>query len=78
MSEPASVARLPFSRPCISEAAIVAVGEVLRSGWITSGANVLAFEKRFCELTGAPHAIAICSGTAGLDLASHSLAQLTR
>lgn len=73
MSEPAPVARLPFSRPCISEAAIAAVGEVLRSGWITSGSNVLAFEKRFCELTGAPHAIAVCSGTAGLDLAFAAL-----
>ena len=73
MSEPAQVARLPFSRPCISEAAITAVGEVLRSGWITSGANVLAFEKRFCELTGAPHAVAVCSGTAGLDLAFAAL-----
>lgn len=73
MSEPAPAARLPFSRPCISETAIQAVAEVLRSGWITSGTQVLAFEKRFCELTGAPHAIALCSGTAGLDLAFAAL-----
>ncbi len=73
MSEPAAVTRLPFSRPSISEAAIQAVGDVLRSGWITSGANVLAFEKRFAELTGAPFAIALCSGTAALDLAFAAL-----
>ncbi|HEX3134439.1 MAG TPA: aminotransferase class I/II-fold pyridoxal phosphate-dependent enzyme, partial [Planctomycetota bacterium] len=66
-------AHLPFSRPSIDEATITAVGEVLRSGWITSGAHVLAFERAFCDLTGAPHAVALCSGTAGLDLAMAAL-----
>ncbi len=69
MSKP----HLPFSRPSIDEATIAAVGEVLRSGWITSGAHVLAFEQAFAALTGAPHAVAVCSGTAGLDLAVAAL-----
>ena len=62
-------AHLPFSRPCLDEATIAAVSDVLRSGWLTSGAHVLAFERAFCELTGAPYAVALTSGTAGLDLA---------
>jgi UDP-4-amino-4-deoxy-L-arabinose-oxoglutarate aminotransferase len=64
MSQP----HLPFSRPSISEAAIAEVVEVLRSGWITSGAKVQAFEREFAALVGARHAIAVSSGTAGLDL----------
>ena len=31
---------LPFTRPAIDEATIAAVGEVLRSGWITGGPKV--------------------------------------
>ena len=66
-------AHLPFSRPCLDEATIAAVSDVLRSGWLTSGAHVLAFERAFCELTGAPYAVALTSGTAGLDLALAAL-----
>jgi dTDP-4-amino-4,6-dideoxygalactose transaminase len=35
---------LPFTRPTIDEDAIAAVGEVLRSGWITSGPKMKALE----------------------------------
>ena len=35
---------LPFARPAIDEAAIADVAAVLRSGWITSGPKVKAFE----------------------------------
>lgn len=40
---------LPFTRPLITEDTIKGVVEVLRSGWITSGPQVQAFED---ELTG--------------------------
>ena len=36
---------LPFARPDIDEQTIAAVGEVLRSGWITSGPQVQRFEE---------------------------------
>ena len=36
---------LPFSRPCISEADIEALAEVLRSGWITTDWN----SERICS-----------------------------
>jgi UDP-4-amino-4-deoxy-L-arabinose-oxoglutarate aminotransferase len=69
----ASMTRLPFSRPCISEEAIAAVGEVLRSGWITSGPKVIQFEKEFAAYCGAKHAVAVSSATAGIDLALAAL-----
>jgi UDP-4-amino-4-deoxy-L-arabinose-oxoglutarate aminotransferase len=73
MSESAPLSRLPFSRPCISEAAALDVAEVVRSGWITSGPRVIQFEQDFCAYTGAAHAVAMCSATAGLDVVMHCL-----
>ena len=40
----------------------------LRSGWLTSGPRVREFEERFAEYIGAPHAVAVNSGTAALHL----------
>jgi len=64
---------LPFSRPSISEEAIADVVAVLRSGWITSGPKVQQFERDFAAATGAAYAVAVTSGTAGLDLIVQSL-----
>ncbi|MBI1423103.1 MAG: UDP-4-amino-4-deoxy-L-arabinose aminotransferase [Gammaproteobacteria bacterium] len=64
---------LPFSKPSITESEIAAVGEVLRSGWITTGAKCTELEQRVCEYTGARHAIALTSATAGMQLALHAL-----
>jgi UDP-4-amino-4-deoxy-L-arabinose-oxoglutarate aminotransferase len=59
---------LPFSKPCISEADIYAVNDVLRSGWITTGVKNAEFEADFCAYTGAPGAVALASATAGMHL----------
>ncbi|MDD2467755.1 MAG: aminotransferase class I/II-fold pyridoxal phosphate-dependent enzyme [Desulfobulbus sp.] len=59
---------LPFSKPSISEADIEAVGDVMRSGWITTGAKALAFEQAFADYCHAPGAVALCSATAGMHL----------
>lgn len=59
---------LPFSRPSITEEDISAVGEVLRSGWITTGPNTATFERDFCEYVGCPHGVALASATAGMHL----------
>jgi UDP-4-amino-4-deoxy-L-arabinose-oxoglutarate aminotransferase len=59
---------LPLSRPSLGDEEIEAVAALLRNGWITSGPKVAEFEKRFCQLTGAPHAIAISSATAGMHM----------
>lgn len=60
---------LPFSRPSISEPEIAAVGEVLRSGWITTGAKAAQFEAAVCEYTGARGAVALASATGGMHVA---------
>ncbi|HEX8963442.1 MAG TPA: DegT/DnrJ/EryC1/StrS aminotransferase family protein [Rhodocyclaceae bacterium] len=60
---------LPFTRPSIDEATIAAVGDVLRSGWITSGPKVQAFEAALSEYCGGRTVRAFNSGTATLEVA---------
>lgn len=60
---------LPFARPEIDEATITGVTEVLRSGWIASGPQVLAFEKALCEYFGGRPTRVLTSATAGLEVA---------
>lgn len=60
---------LPFAPPDLGQEEIDEVAEVLRSGWLTGGPKVRAFEEAFRELTGASYAVALSSCTAGLHLA---------
>ncbi len=60
---------LPFTRPYIDEAAIAAVGDVLRSGWITSGPKVQAFEKALSEYFGGRPVRTFNSGTCTMEIA---------
>lgn len=64
---------LPFSRPNITEADIAAVGDVLRSGWITTGPKTAGFETRFAEYVGCKRAIALASATGGMHLTLRAL-----
>jgi dTDP-4-amino-4,6-dideoxygalactose transaminase len=59
---------LPLSRPSIGDKEIEGVVSCLRSGWITTGPLCKAFEEKFCELTGASHALSVSSGTSGMHL----------
>ncbi|MBN1764138.1 MAG: UDP-4-amino-4-deoxy-L-arabinose aminotransferase [Sedimentisphaerales bacterium] len=60
---------LPFSRPSITEEDIAAVADVLRSGWITTGARAAEFENHFRDYVDSRGALAITSATAGMHLA---------
>lgn len=60
---------LPFSRPTIDEATITAVGDVLRSGWITSGPKVAAFEAQLSEYVGGRPVRTFNSGTCTMEIA---------
>ncbi|HZG22866.1 MAG TPA: DegT/DnrJ/EryC1/StrS aminotransferase family protein [Herbaspirillum sp.] len=60
---------LPFAKPTIDEATIAAVGEVLRSGWITSGPKVQAFEKALSEYLGGRIVRTFNSGTCTMEIA---------
>ncbi|HEU4974043.1 MAG TPA: DegT/DnrJ/EryC1/StrS family aminotransferase [Baekduia sp.] len=60
---------VPLARPVLGPEEEAAVIEVLRSGQLSLGPRVPAFEQRFAERVGAAHASAVSSGTAGLHLA---------
>jgi dTDP-4-amino-4,6-dideoxygalactose transaminase len=60
---------LPFTRPSIDQATIDGVAEVLRSGWITTGAQARAFEARLSQYFGGRPVRALASGTGALELA---------
>ena len=64
---------LPYALPSIGEAEIAEVVDSLRSGWITMGPKVKRFEAAFAEYVGAPHAVALNSCTAGLQIALQAL-----
>jgi len=71
--EPGRQEFLPFTRPSIQSDDIDAVVAVLRSGWITSGSRVKELEQAFSSRTGARHAIAVSSATAGMQLVLHAM-----
>ena len=60
--------RIPLTRPSIDEDTIAGVAEVLRSGWITSGPQVKAFEAKLSEHCGGRPVRAFNSGTATLEV----------
>jgi UDP-4-amino-4-deoxy-L-arabinose-oxoglutarate aminotransferase len=64
---------LPFSSPSISEEEITAVGDVLRSGWITTGPNCAKFETEFAAYCGAQDAVAVSSATGGMHCVLQTL-----
>lgn len=65
---------LPFALPEIGDDEIAEVCDSLRTGWVTSGPKVNAFEQDFSQFIGENlDAIAVNSATAGLHLALESV-----
>lgn len=64
---------VPLSAPDVGEAEIAAVEAVMRSGRLSLGPRLDEFEARACARLGAAHAVAVSSGTAGLDCALRAL-----
>ena len=60
---------IPFHRPSIGERETSAASEVLRSGWLTTGAKTHQLEAAIAERVGVRHALAVNSATAALHLA---------
>ncbi|MDR0721793.1 MAG: DegT/DnrJ/EryC1/StrS family aminotransferase [Treponema sp.] len=67
---------IPFARPCIGPEEEAAVLRVLRSGWLTTGREALAFEAEFTRFLEDPEgglpplrSLAVNSATSGLHLA---------
>lgn len=70
---PVRKAPLPFHRLSLGAGERAAVDRVLRSGWITSGPVVSAFERACSRYLKAPHAVAVSSNTIGTTVALDAL-----
>lgn len=60
---------IPLTRPTIDDETIAGVAEVLRSGWITSGPQVKAFEAKLSEYFGGRSVRVFNSGTCTMEIA---------
>jgi len=61
--------QIPLAQPVLGDAEERAVRDVLRSGQLSLGPRLPAFERAFSARLGIGHASAVSSGTAGLHLA---------
>src|SRR5713101_6056604 len=59
---------ISMSAPDIDDLDVQAVVEVLRSGRLSLGPKIEAFEEAFSQYLGVRHAVAVSSGTAALHL----------
>ena len=59
---------LPFAKPTIDEATIEEVSKVLRSGWVTTGPKVQAFEAMLSEYFGGRPVRTFNSGTCTMEI----------
>ena len=66
--EPIAARFIPLAKPTLGPEEEQAVIDALRSGWLTSGPHVQAFETAFAETVSAPCAVGVSSCTAALHL----------
>lgn len=66
---PGAPAYLPFARPSLDEETIAAVAQVLRSGWLTTGARAAEFEAALSSYFGGRAVKTFTSATAALEVA---------
>jgi dTDP-4-amino-4,6-dideoxygalactose transaminase len=61
--------RIPLTEVTLGEEEAQAAADVVRSGWLTQGERVIAFEREFAAMVGVEHAVAVNNCTVGLELA---------
>jgi dTDP-4-amino-4,6-dideoxygalactose transaminase len=67
------VVEIPFGVTEVSAEARAGAARVLESGWLTSGPEVLEFEREFASWVQVEHAVAVSSCTAAIELALRGL-----
>ncbi len=65
--------RIPWASPSLGAEEERGVLECMRSGQVSMGPRVRAFEDAMCRYLGVAHAVALSSGTAALDVALQGL-----
>ena len=60
---------VPVAKPWLGEEEVEASARVIRSGWVTQGPEVAAFEREFADYVGSPYACAVSNCTTALHLA---------
>ncbi|MFM8915102.1 MAG: DegT/DnrJ/EryC1/StrS family aminotransferase, partial [Candidatus Limnocylindrus sp.] len=55
--------RIPITRPAVGREEADAAADAIMSGALAQGPRVAEFERRFAELVGVKHAIAMANGT---------------
>ena len=65
--------RIPLAKPEITDADRESVMDVLRTPYLSTGPKVEEFERAMCDYTGSEHAVAVNSGTSGLQIAIRAL-----
>lgn len=68
-AQPVSAPPIPLTRPTLDEETIAGVADVLRSGWITSGPQVKAFEAKLSAYFGGRPVRVFNSGTCTMEIA---------
>jgi len=64
---------VPFTRPPLAAGVAAAVGRVLDSGWLTSGAECAAFERELADYLGVDELVAMASCTQAIELSLRAL-----
>lgn len=59
---------IPYGMHDVGDLEEQAIVDVIRNGWLTMGPRVREFEASFSRKTGAPHSVAVATGTAALHL----------
>lgn len=60
---------IPIAKPLVGDEEAEAASVAIRSGWLSQGAGVQAFEREFAALVGSQHATAVSNCTTALHLA---------
>lgn len=70
--EPVRKKFLPYAKQCIDDNDLLAVNEVLKSDFLTTGPKVKEFEEKIAEYVGVKYAVAFSNGTAALHGACYA------